>query len=88
MICYLNNTIIVLLINLSWKISIHAMGVAGPLTALIYLFGWPGLVFTLSVPLVAWSRVYLKRHTPWQVTMGTLLGFSLTAVQIYILLRI
>jgi hypothetical protein len=33
MVCYLNNTIIVLLINLHWKISIHAMGISGPLTA-------------------------------------------------------
>jgi len=86
MVCYLNNTIIVLLINLHWKISIHAMGISGPLTALIYLFGWPGLVLTLVVPLVAWSRVHLKRHTPWQVITGTFLGFFLTAAQIYLLM--
>jgi membrane-associated phospholipid phosphatase len=76
-----------LLINLHWKISIHAMGIAGPLTALIYLFGLPGLILTLIVPLVGWSRVYLKRHTPWQVIIGTILGFVLTATQIYLLMR-
>jgi membrane-associated phospholipid phosphatase len=86
MVCYLNNTTVVLLINLHWKISIHAMGIAGPLTALIYLFGWPGLILTLIVPLVGWSRIYLKRHTPWQVIIGTFLGFFLTAAQIYLLM--
>jgi membrane-associated phospholipid phosphatase len=86
MVCYLVNTSVLFLINLHWKISIHAMGIAGPLTALIYLFGWPGLILTLSVPVVGWSRVYLKRHTHWQVVIGTILGFSLTAVQIYLLM--
>ncbi|MEN6330055.1 MAG: phosphatase PAP2 family protein [Methanobacteriaceae archaeon] len=86
MVCYLTNTTLVFLINLHWKISIHAMGIAGPLTALIYLFGWPSLIFTLIVPLVGWSRVYLKRHTPWQVIIGTILGFVLTAAQISLLM--
>ncbi len=87
MLCYLNNTVLVLIINHFWKISIHAMGLTGPLTALIYLFGWPCLIFTILVPLVGWSRVYLKKHTPWQVIIGSILGFSLTAVQIYVLMK-
>ncbi|MEG3225274.1 MAG: phosphoesterase PA-phosphatase [Methanobacteriales archaeon Met13] len=87
MLCYLNNTVLVLIINHFWKISIHAMGLTGPLTALIYLFGWPCLIFTILVPLVGWSRVYLKKHTPWQVIIGSILGFSLTAVQIYFLMK-
>jgi membrane-associated phospholipid phosphatase len=86
MICYLNNTIIVLLFSLYWKISIHAMGIAGPATALIYFFGWTGLAFSLLVPLVLWSRLHLKRHTPAQLIVGTVLGYFLTAMQIYLLL--
>lgn len=86
MICYLNNTIVVLLFSLFWKISIHAMGIAGPATAIIYLFGWPGLIFSLLVPLVIWSRLYLKRHTPSQLIMGTFLGYLLTTLQIYLLI--
>lgn len=86
MIAYLNNTIVVLLFSLYWKISIHAMGIAGPATAIIYLFGWTGLVFSLLVPLVLWSRLYLKRHTPAQLIVGTVLGYLLTAIQIYLLM--
>jgi membrane-associated phospholipid phosphatase len=86
MVCYLTNTCVVFLINLHWKISIHAMGMAGPLTALIYLFGWTGLILTLLLPVVGWSRVYLKRHTPGQVIIGSILGFVLTAAQISLLM--
>jgi membrane-associated phospholipid phosphatase len=86
MFCYLTNTIVVLMISLYWKISIHAMGIAGPATAIIYLFGWTGLLFSLLVPLVLWSRLYLKRHTPTQLMVGTALGYLLTGVQIYLLI--
>jgi membrane-associated phospholipid phosphatase len=86
MICYLSNTVVVLLFSLFWKISIHAMGIAGPATAIIYLFGWPGLLFSLLVPLVIWSRLYLKRHTPAQLITGTFMGYFLTATQIYLLI--
>ena len=86
MICYLTNTIVVLLFSMFWKISIHAMGIAGPATAIIYLFGWKGLLFSLLVPPVIWSRFYLKRHTPAQLITGTVLGYFLTAAQIYLLI--
>jgi membrane-associated phospholipid phosphatase len=83
MFIYFSNTLIILFINLSWKISIHAMGVAGPTVALVYLFGFPGLIFGLIIPLVMWSRVILKKHTVSQVLAGGMLGIILTAVQLY-----
>jgi len=83
MFIYFSNTLIILFINLSWKISIHAMGVAGPTVALVYLFGFPGLIFGLIIPLVMWSRVKLKKHTISQVLAGGMLGIILTAVQLY-----
>jgi membrane-associated phospholipid phosphatase len=83
MLVYFSNTLIILLINLSWKISIHAMGVAGPTAALIYLFGLPGVIFAITIPLVMWSRVILKKHTLSQVLAGSILGLILTSVQLY-----
>lgn len=59
------------------------MGVAGPTAALIYVFGFPGIVFGLIIPLVMWSRVELGKHTVLQVIFGALLGLILTAVQLY-----
>ncbi len=63
MFCYATNTLAVLAITRRWKISIHAVGISGPLAACQMAFGaavypWWGLL-----PLVAVSRVYLGRHT-------------------------
>jgi membrane-associated phospholipid phosphatase len=87
MFCYFSNTLILFFINLYWKISIHSMGVAGPAVALIYVFGLSGLIFSLIIPLVMWSRLYLKKHTLFQVILGALLGLILTALQIHYLIR-
>ncbi|MGC9517326.1 MAG: hypothetical protein ACP5C3_06490 [Methanomicrobiales archaeon] len=86
MFCYLFNTIVVLFISLFWKISIHVMGISGPTPILIYVFGYWGVLFGLIIPVVMWSRLYLKRHTLYQVIAGAVLGFVLTTLQIYLLL--
>jgi membrane-associated phospholipid phosphatase len=86
MLIYSSNTLIILFINLSWKISIHTMGVAGPTVALTYLFGFPGLLFGLLIPLVMWSRVTLKKHTISQVLAGGIAGLILTYVQLYFII--
>ena len=87
MFSYFLNTLIVFFINLYWKISIHAMGVAGPTVVLIYTFGPVGAIFAAILPIVMWSRVYLKRHTVGQVITGALLGFILTILQIHFLIN-
>lgn len=86
MFCYFSNTLAVFFINLRWKISIHAMGIAGPATVLIYVFGLIGVIFSLIIPVVMWSRIYLKEHTLSQAIMGAALGFFATAAQIYIII--
>ena len=86
MLIYSTNTLIILFINLSWKISIHTMGVAGPTVALTYLFGISGLLFGLLIPLVMWSRVKLKKHTISQVLAGGIAGIILTYIQLYFIL--
>ena len=86
MLCYFLNTLVVLFINLFWKISIHSVGVAGPTTALIFAFGPVGSLLGLFIPLVMWSRVYLNKHDMSQVIMGAALGFILTTIETYLLL--
>lgn len=85
MLIYSTNTFIIILINLSWKISIHAMGIAGPTAALIYAFGIPGAIFGVMIPLVMWSRVNLNKHSVNQVMAGALLGLFLTTIQMHYL---
>ena len=63
-----------------WKISTHAMGITAPLVALTYLYGEDPLPFLVLIPLVGWSRVYLKAHTVAQVCAGVALGALSVAV--------
>ena len=88
MFCYFSNTLIVLFINHFWKISIHAMGVAGPTAALIYVFGYSGILFGLTIPFVMWSRVYLKKHNIPQVLAGAAYGLIVTGLQFYLLISL
>ena len=84
---YCAGTLFIFFINLYWKISIHAMGIAGPTTVLVFVFGYWGVLFGLLLPPVIWSRVYLKKHTVAQTIAGAILGFVLTAVALSLLLR-
>ena len=81
MLCYVGNTTIMMLITLRWKISVHASGIAGPLTALIYLLGTIAIPLSLLILLVAWARLKLKAHTIPQVAVGALLTVLTTWVQ-------
>jgi len=85
--CYISNTLVTILINRHWKISAHAMGAAGPLAAVTYVFGPIALIFTMLVMLVGWSRIQLKVHNFTQVIVGILFAFISTYLQIYLIVR-
>lgn len=84
---YLVNTILMMLITLRWKISIHASGIAGPATFLVYAFGIQFWWVLLLILPVGWARLKLKAHTLSQVVMGFLLTVALTYLQLFIFLR-
>lgn len=73
-----------LLINFSWKISAHAAGIAGIVALLIRiekdgspepeLFFWL-LTSIILTGLLGSARVWLGRHTVWQVLAGYAIGF-------------
>ncbi len=86
--CYASNTFLILLINLRWKISAHSSGLAGPLTVLAWIFGYKAMPLFLLIPLVGWSRLYLKAHSFWQVIGGAVFGIASTFVQIYLFSKI
>jgi membrane-associated phospholipid phosphatase len=83
--CYISNTLVTIFINEKWKISAHTMGAAGPLAAVVYLFGLIAFVFLPIVILVGWSRIQLKCHSLSQVIVGGLFAFISTFVQIYLI---
>jgi len=85
--CYISNTLITILINRYWKISAHAMGAAGPLAAVTYVFGPIALLFSAIVLLVGWSRIQLKVHNILQVTVGIIFAFASTYLQILFVVK-
>jgi len=69
-------SLILMGVNLFWKVSIHCAGVTGPIFALIFVFGLSALPLTSIVGLVGWSRIKLKDHTFAQTLVGTLISLS------------
>ncbi len=72
-----------LLITLRWKISGHCTAVAGLVVLALALFGENLLPSTLLIPLVAWSRIRLKRHTLVQTVAGSFMGAVIVSTLLY-----
>ena len=82
MFCYALNTGFVWVITKKWKISIHAIGLGGPLVALWFQgIQYPYLMLSLMV-ILCLSRVALKAHTPMQVIAGSIFSLSFTYFQL------
>lgn len=88
MFCYATNTAILLAVNVYWRASAHAMGIAGPTMALVFGFGAWGALLSLLLPAVGWSRIRLKAHNIAQIAAGAGLGFVMTGLQISVGLRL
>jgi membrane-associated phospholipid phosphatase len=61
-------------ITLLWKASAHCTVAGHAAAAGLLLLGPLGFVFLLVLPLVLWSRVTLKAHTPSQTLAGAAVG--------------
>ena len=69
-------TIILLVVNRFWKVSVHSAGVTGPIFALIFVFGSIVIPLSFIIVLVSWSRIKLKKHTFTQTLVGTLIPIA------------
>ena len=85
MFCFITNTVVIILITRYWKISIHAMGVAGLIAALWVNGEQFPLIMGFILVLVASARVLLKAHNISQVIVGSLLGMILTYLQLHLI---
>jgi membrane-associated phospholipid phosphatase len=77
-------TFMLFLVTLAWQISIHTATTAGLATFAALALGGEAVLLAALVPLVAWARIHLGRHTPAQVTAGALLGCA-TFIALYAL---
>jgi len=62
------------LVTLIWKISLHTGVFATAATFAAVLFGTNWIWLSAFLPVIAWSRLRLKKHTLSQVIVGALLG--------------
>jgi len=74
-------TVVLLLVNQFWKVSIHCAGVTGPIFALVFVFGIQIIPLSLIIIAVCWSRIKLKNHTPTQTLAGTLIALTIGLIE-------
>ncbi len=68
------------IINIWWKISMHASSIAAVATIATMQSRSLGAVFWLIVLAVAWSRLHTRNHTRGQVVAGTVLATTVVYV--------
>ena len=78
---YIIVSIILMIVNLFWKVSVHCAGVTGPIFSLIFVFGINALPLSIIVGLVGWSRIKLKNHTFTQTLAGTLIALTVGFIE-------
>lgn len=76
---------LILLVTSRWKISGHGVAIGGITVFAVGIFGREAWPLLLAIPLVAWARVRLKRHTLAQTVAGSLLGIAMTLLLLQLL---
>lgn len=71
----MSTIILGIIITYFWKISWHSAGSTFFSAMFIFIYGWQFWYIFLMLILVIWSRLYLKRHTPWQLLAGVMIAF-------------
>ena len=61
-------------INVFYKISVHAVGIAGLLTGMFFVFGPQAFALELFIPFVAWVRLKARAHVLSEIVNGAILG--------------
>lgn len=67
------------LVTRLWKISAHMAVFTGAVIISAGVFGSRLLIGFALLPILAWSRLALAAHTPWQVFAGACLGGAVAA---------
>ena len=84
MLTYVIVVLGLILVNTFFKASGHAAGVAGPVSAMIYLYGLIAAPLIALIPLTMWARVRAKGHTLSQTIVGALLSAAITVTVLFL----
>ena len=80
----LSAVVVFMSVNFLWKISLHTALISASVTVLVILYGPIATVTVALVPLIGWSRIELKHHSPAQVAAGALLAAVIVVVVFYL----
>lgn len=85
-VCLLVGIIFVSVINTRIKASMHLATLSAMVVPFVFVNrGWSIALLSL-IPIVAWSRISLKRHTRNEVIVGSIVG-TVLSLSIYLLLN-
>lgn len=78
--------IIILIVTIYWKISFHiSLATFGSLMInFLYGFKLPYLLLFLSIPILYWARLTLRRHTKGQLLAAFLINLIITLGGLYL----
>lgn len=72
--------IIMEIVNKKLKASIHVAAVSAFMCTLALLYGGLFLLLPIFIPIVAWSRLHMKRHTMSEAISGGIIGTTITVI--------
>lgn len=79
--------IVVSMVNLKIKASVHVATVTALIFIVSILYGDFYLLFLLAIPLIIWSRIVVKRHTLQEAIVGGSIGVLLTMI-VYVAIKL
>jgi hypothetical protein len=77
--------ILLYLVTMRWKISLHSAAMASCGVAALAFTGVMGLPLLAGVPLVAWARVHMRRHTLAQTVAGAIAGGLIYTTALFVI---
>ena len=83
-LCCLISVLLMFFVTLSWKISGHGIAAGALCVILVSTMNEAAIPFTIIVPIIAWSRVKLSRHTFLQTLAGVILGLMTFGIPLYL----
>ncbi|MEM2928805.1 MAG: hypothetical protein QXP60_07570 [Nitrososphaerota archaeon] len=79
---YLINTLLITIANQYMKPSIHVSGCIGPMILLNYLYKIDFYYLVFFLFLIAWARMYLKKHTSKEIIIAAIITIIGTIISI------
>ncbi len=75
---FISLLVILFVITIFWKISLHTSFNTGAALIINFLFNWKVPILYLIIPIIFWSRLKLKKHTINQLITGIVVTSVIT----------